>query len=111
MNVAIDYDGVISANYQHYFQLAFDFVRNGHKVFIITGANRERGKFIKNLYFPNNTLILRPKKFVSTHKNIGKWKKRMLIKYNINLWFDNEVKIYEKAGVDFSDLKTTIIRI
>jgi len=115
IRIALDYDGVVSANYQHYFQLASDFKRSGHQVYIITAAEHERGiQIIDNLSklcFPYSGAFIRDANFVSTHKNIGEWKKKTLINNKIDLWFDNEVKIYEQAGVDFSDIKTEIVRV
>ena len=114
-NLGLDYDGVISANFQHYFQLASDFTRNGWNVYVITAARAERVKDIITqlirLNFPAIQVVSRPKNFVSTTGRIGEWKKQQLIKYDIDLWFENDIKFYEQAGVDFSDVKTTIIRI
>lgn len=114
-NVAIDYDGVITANYAHYLQLAKDFEKSGHNVYVISAANKQRRKRVVDdlamMGFPCKQLIVRPDNFISTHENIGSFKKLWLLKLNIDLWFDNEVKIYEQAGVDFSDIKTAIVRI
>lgn len=117
MNVALDYDGVISANWDHYFQLAFDLVRSGHVVHIITAANPKRihevheflmAHFIKS---PNVVVHCRPLDFEPTQKNIGEWKKKVLKENNIDMWFDNEVKNYEREGVGFSDIKAAIVRV
>lgn len=114
-NVAFDYDGVITSNIQHYHQLASDFVRSGHEVTVITAANKNRlGDIVKTLLrtnFPSTQIVSRPKEFISTTYNIGAWKKEQLIKYKIDLWFENDVKFYELAGIDFSDLDTVIVRI
>lgn len=115
MNTALDYDGVITSNFQHYYQLASDFTRSGHAVYVITAANKKRVKDIITqlirLNFQCVQIISRPKDFISTTENIGRWKKAQLIKYDIDLWFENDVKFYEQAGVDFSDIKTHIVRI
>ncbi len=115
MRIAIDYDGVITANYAHYLQLARDFVKSGHEVYVITAANKKRQQDVISdlalIGFPCKQLIVRPNGFISTYENIGSFKKLWLLKLNIDLWFDNEVKIYKQAGVDFSDLKTAIVRV
>lgn len=112
MTIAFDYDGVITANISHYNQLASDFLRSGHGVIILTGASYERAKEIKkNLNFPHTLFIGRPKDFKSTPFNIGTWKKIQLLKNNVGLWFDNEIKIYEQAGVRFDDIETQLVRI
>ncbi len=115
MNIAIDYDGCITANYQHYFQLAKDFVKSGHKIYIITAAKQDRAFKISqellDLHFPYTLVSIRPSDFKSTYKNIGEYKKKLLKEFDIDLWFDNEVKIYEQAGINFADLKTAIIRV
>lgn len=115
MRIGLDWDGVITSNFSHYFQLASDFTRSGHEVYIITAANRLRtpdiqSKLVK-MDFPFLEIVERPIDFVSTTKNIGEWKKKILKKFDIDLWFENDVKFYEQAGVDFSDLKTAIVRI
>lgn len=112
MTIAFDYDGVITANIAHYNQLIFDFMRSGHDVIILTGASYKRAKHIqKTLMFPYTKFIGRPEDFISTPFNIGTWKKIQLMKNNVGLWFDNDVKQYEQAGVDFSDIETQIVRI
>jgi len=115
MSIAIDFDGVITSNFQHYFQLASDFTRSGHTVYVMTAANALRVPDIISqmirLCFPMKQLISRPKNFISTTENIGKWKKAQLIKFDIDLWWENDCKFYEQAGVDFSDIKTQIIRV
>ena len=115
MRIALDYDGVITANYAHYLQLAKDFVKSGHQVYILTAANKYRQKFIlQDLIIsgiPFNDVIFRPNNFKSNPEMIGSFKKLWLLKLDIDLWFDNDVKQYEQAGVDFSDLKTQIVRI
>jgi hypothetical protein len=112
MKIAFDFDGVITSNFTFYNQLMYHFIHSGHEVYIITGAKFERAQGIEliltNLY---TKFIHRPKDFVSTPFTIGTWKKIQLIKYDIDLWFENEVKQYEQAGVDFSDIKTAIVRI
>lgn len=115
MNVAFDYDGVITANWNHYHQLAFDLFRSGHSVHIITAAKRERADLITRkleaMCFSFNQVHKRPEVFESNPKNIALWKKQILIDNNIDLWFDNEIKIYEQAGVSFDDLGIEIVRI
>jgi len=115
MNLGIDYDGVITSNFQHYFQLASDFSRNGWKVYVITAANKNRVQDIItqliHMAFPIHEVISRPKDFISTTGRIGEWKKQQLVKYDIDLYFENDIKFYEQAGVDFSKVKTTIIRV
>lgn len=112
MNTAFDFDGVISANFALFEQLAYWLTLSGHKIFILTGAKDSRAQEIKKrLSISNSGFITRPKDFISTPFNIGTWKKIQLIKYDIDLWFENEVKQYEQAGVDFSDIKTQIVRI
>lgn len=110
--VALDYDGVITANISHYNQLASDLIRSGHEVIILTGASYSRAKRIQQtIQFPYTKFIGRPKNFKSTPFNIGTWKKIQLLKNNVGLWFDNSIKEYEQAGVDFSDIETQIVRI
>ena len=114
MRIGIDYDGVITANYAHYAQLVRDLIRSNHEVYVITAANYKRFKEVTNDLIRSGidcNLVGRPKDFISTPFNIGTWKKIQLLKYDIDLWFDNEVKQYEQAGVDFSDIKTQIVRI
>lgn len=115
MKVALDYDGVISANWSHYFQLAADLYKSGHIVHILTGAKKDRADSINrrllSMDFSFHQIHKRPENFISTPKNIGEWKKQILKQYNIDLWFDNEVKIYEQAGVSFNDLDLAIVRI
>lgn len=112
MIIAFDYDGVITANISHYNQLASDFIRSGHEVIIITGASYKRAKRIQEtLQFPYTRFIGRPKNFKSTPFNIGTWKKIQLLKNNVGLWFDNEIKVYEQAGVTFNDIETQLVRI
>lgn len=112
MIIAFDYDGVITANIAHYNQLIFDLMRSGHEVIILTGASYERSKHIqKTLMFPYTKFIGRPKNFKSTPFNIGTWKKIQLLKNNVGLWFDNEIKVYEQAGVRFDDIETQLVRI
>jgi hypothetical protein len=114
-NIALDYDGVITSNFQHYFQLASDFQRSRHTVYILTAANKNRVPDIISqlirLGFPSSQIISRPRNFISTTFNIGSWKKEQLKKYDIDLWFENDCKFYEQAGVDFSDIKTEIVRV
>ena len=115
MRVALDYDGVISANWSHYFQLAFDLLKSKHSVYIITAAKHNRAQEIQSILaaqgFHFSGIFTRPIDFISTYKNIGEWKKKIIQENAIDLWFDNEIKIYEQAGIDFSDLKTAIVRI
>lgn len=115
MRICLDYDGVITANIQHYAQLSRDFIKSGHSVYILTGANPKRVKEIENYLlnscFPFTRMITRPEELVSTPKNIGMWKKEQLEKWNVTLWFDNEVKIYEQAGISFKDIQVQIVRI
>jgi hypothetical protein len=113
--VAIDYDGVISANYQHYFQLSADFMRNGIAVYVLSAAKESRQENIleelDRLNFPCLEKIFRPVDFVSTPFNIGTWKKIKLIEYDIDLFFDNDIKQYEQSGVTFNDIETQLVRI
>ena len=115
MRIALDYDGVISANFVHYYQLASDMKKSNHPIYIITASNLYRAKGISydldRMHFPYDFFITRPVDFISSDKTIGEWKKEMLVKHDIDLWFDNEIKNYEQAGVDFSDVKTVIVRI
>jgi hypothetical protein len=113
--LVIDYDGTITANIEHYRQLAFSFFNSGHEVHIMTACNPIRKQeVLDNLNIWNikyNMVHFRPEELISSHKNMGTWKKSILKKLKADIFFDNEIKIYEQAGVDFSDLKTAIVRI
>lgn len=115
MNVAIDFDGTITANWSFYTQLISDLSNSYHTVYIITGANHNRVSkiytMLNDMKIKYDYFITRPEEFKSTPRNIGNWKKEQMRKYKIKIWWDNEIKQYEQAGVDFSDLKTAIVRV
>ncbi len=113
--LVLDYDGTITTNIEYYRQLAFNFYTSGHEVHIMTACNYNRRADIlaslKNMNIKYHMVHFRSKEFVSTIKNIGEWKLNMLKKIKATIFFDNEIKNYELADLDFSDLKTAVIRI
>jgi hypothetical protein len=112
---AIDFDGVISANWPHYTQLAEDLMKNHHIVYVVTACNWKRigevKKALERHGFPYTQLITRPAIFNSSLLNIGMWKQEQAIKYNFDIWFDNEFKDYKLAGVKFLKVKATMVQI
>lgn len=111
--VAFDYDGTISANFQHYVQLAHDLNKSGHEVHVISGCNPSRIidiiKKLDKIGFEYYHSHFRSDSFVSTPKNIGIWKQTILSEIKADLFFDNEIKNYEQEGITFDDF--AIVRI
>lgn len=114
MIAAIDFDGTITGNVSFYQQLMLMMLKSGWKVIVLTGCNPSRRKEVyKSLEFyriPYSITICRPKSVKTGPSGLGEWKKSVLESENVDIWFDNEVKNYEDAGVDFSKLKVKIIR-
>lgn len=115
MLVAIDYDGTITSNYNFYVQLTSMLIKSGHTVIILSGCNPSR---IKEIYIDlahngitYHKLISRPKHVISGPQSIGKWKRQMIEYLKVDVWFDNEIKNYQDAGVDYSDLPVNLVKV
>lgn len=81
---------------------------------ILSGCNPKRRESIKwdleRMSIPYDQLICREESVKTGPEGIGLWKKKILSEYTVSLWFDNEVKNYEDAGIDFGDLPVDIMR-
>lgn len=113
MKVALDYDQTITSNFAFYQQLIHMLHKSGHVVIVISGCKPERAKEVEwdmqrmNIYY--DFFFSRPANIGTGPLNIGLWKKFILNQHKIDLWFDNEVKNYQDAGVNFNDIETEII--
>lgn len=114
MVFAIDYDGTITSNISFYQQLCHMLNKSGHVIIILSGCKPQRADEVKydleQMGIKYHILITRPVDIKTGPEQIGKWKKEVLKENNVNIWFDNEVKNYEDAGVDFNDFDINIIR-
>lgn len=114
MNVVIDYDGTITGNYAFYIQLCSMLIKSGHTVTILTACKPSRRKDVyidlEKKGVPYHQLISRPKDVTTGPSSLGEWKKNMLESIRADVWFDNEIKNYEDAGVDFNTLSTQKVR-
>ncbi len=115
MTVFLDYDGTITSNYTFYVQLSSMLTRSGHVVIVLSGANYSREDEIKkelnNKGISYHKLITRPKNVSTGPKSIGAWKKAVLKSFNTAMWFDNEIKNYQDAGVNYSDLPVSLVKV
>lgn len=118
LRVAFDIDGVISTN-PHFFETLTYFLtkkNNENEVFILTARNPSRYddtvEELKRWNISYKELCFMPDDFARDFKTQGNWKKDTVSRLNIDLWFDNDFKWYEKeCGIDFSDLKCKRIEI
>lgn len=118
LRIALDIDGVITTN-PHFFETLTYFLtkkNNDNEVFIITGRNPNRFQETQNELerwnISYNELHFMPNELTRDFKTQANWKKDTVSRLNIDLWFDNDFKWYEKeCGIDFSDLKCRRIEI
>jgi len=115
---AFDVDGVITTNPDWFkvFTYWLKKKRNNNIVHIVTSRNPERTKeTIEELKMWNisyDYIHFMPKDFTRSPASQAKWKKDTILTLNIDLWFDNDFKWYEKmCGIDFSDLDCARIEI
>lgn len=114
MIVVIDYDGTITSNIAFYQQLTFMLNKSGHVIVILSGCKPERKDevkwYLEKMGIIYHEFITRPENIGTGPKSIGKWKKKYLKAIKADLWFDNEVKNYQDAGVEFRDTGVSIIK-
>jgi len=118
MKIALDIDGVISTNPQFFSLLTYFFTkkRNNHKVYVLTARNPSRYfetyHELKDWGIHSGDIIFMPADLTRDFTTQGNWKKDIVRDLEIDLWFDNDFKWYEKeCGIDFSDLKCQRIEI
>jgi len=116
--VALDIDGVIGTNPQFFGTLTNFLTKknNENEVFIITARNPSRyDETVNQLDKWNityNELHFMPDDFTRDATTQGNWKKDTVSRLNIDIWFDNDFKWYEKeCGIDFSEMKCRRILI
>lgn len=115
-----DIDGVINANPAAISWLTYHLLKdeNGHVIYILSwrdGSNEERkAQTIKelerfNIYY--DELIFAPRKFVNM-RQVAFWKISMVHKLGINVWLDDELKIYRRDyGINLEVLLPNVIKI
>lgn len=118
MKWAFDLDGVITTNPDFFKVLTYWLKkkRNENTVYILTARNpsrkKETIKELKSWNISYNDVLFMPKQLTRDFKTQGKWKKDIITVLNVDLWFDNDFKWYEReCGLDFSDLKCERIEI
>jgi hypothetical protein len=103
-NIAIDLDGVITANPDFFRWLTYHLSKNENrfKIFVITwrdGSNPERveqtKKDLELFGIRYDSLIMAPKKFGGL-KQAAYWKIATINENKINLWLDDEIKSYKR---------------
>ena len=118
-NWAIDIDGVITANPAALSWLTYHLLKNENRnnIFILSWRNgadeltkirtiEELKRF--NIYY--NQLILAPKRL--TIRGAAYWKIANIKKRHIDIWVDDELKIYKRDyGIDLDLLLPEVIKI
>jgi len=118
-NWAIDIDGVITANPAALSWLTYHLLKNENRnnIFILSWRNgadeltkirtiEELKRF--NIYY--NQLILAPKRL--TIRGAAYWKIANIKKLHIDIWVDDELKIYKRDyGIDLDLLLPEVIKI
>lgn len=120
MIIAIDIDGVITANPQAMSWLTYHFTKNfnGNKIVILSwrdGSDEKRKaetiaeleRF--NIYY--NELILAPKKFANL-RTAAFWKIAKIAEMKADIWFDDELKIFAREfHIDLDRLLPNVTKI
>lgn len=118
MKWCFDLDGCITTN-PDFFKLLTYFLKkkgNNNEVYILTARNPARlEETINELAkwgISYDQLHTMPVGYDRNYMGLGFWKKEKLKEIKPDIWFENEVKVYEKlCGVNFSDLDINIINI
>lgn len=115
-SLALDIDGVITANPDFFRFLSYLFKKNGWYVDIITSRNPKRKKEteeeLKKWDISYDTIHFMSTDLPRDYKTQGEWKVQKVNYLGSTLWIDNEFKVYEKVvGVDFSDCRAQRISI
>ena len=118
--IAIDLDGVISANPTAMSWLVYHLLKNENdiEVHIITWRNgadetryNETLEDLKRFGVQYTTLVMAPRKF-KTLRMAAFWKIAQVRKLGINIWFDDELKNYTRdLGIDVNRLLPDVLKI
>ncbi len=116
MRWALDLDGTITAN-PHFFQWwTYQLAKSGHEIVILTARNpgreKETEKELKKWDITYDQLCMMDEDMPRAYEAQGQWKLEMVVGGEIDVWVDNDFKIYEEVcGVDLSEYKGERIAI
>lgn len=101
---AIDMDGVITSNPDFFKWWTYQLHKNGHEIYIVSARNPKREQEtldeLKHWGITSDHLIMMTDQ-PRDHKSQAEWKVAAVKEYKIDIWLDNDFKIYEKVlGVD-----------
>ena len=116
MRWAFDVDGVITANPDFFRWWINQLRKNGQIIYILTARNPSRvaetGKELKELGIKYDGVCYMPEDSQRDYKTQAEWKKSVVKDLKIDIWVDNEFKVYKRCcGVSFSDVTATMIQI
>lgn len=117
--IAIDIDGVITANPPALSWLTYHLAKNENKfkIYILSwrdGSDELRKKEtideLKSFGIKYDELIMAPKRLGI--RAAAFWKIATLAKLEINIWLDDEIKIYERDfAIDLNRLLPNVVRV
>lgn len=115
-----DIDGVITANPQVLSWLSYHLTKNenNNRVYLLSWrdgsdeARREQTyRELESFNIIYDELILAPKRFTST-KQAAYWKIAKLRELKADIWFDDEIKIYQRDyGINLDKLLPDVIKV
>jgi hypothetical protein len=119
IKIAIDIDGVITANPPALSWITYHLSKNENNAYIYILSWRhdnqkrreETIKDLTNFGIFYNELIMCPRKLPNA-RVAAYWKIRKIKDLGINIWIDDEIKIYQRDyGIKVNDLLPEVIKI
>lgn len=117
---AIDIDGVITANPSAMSWLLWHLLKNenSNEVYLLSWRDgsdpvrvEETERDLTRFGIRYTKLLMAPKKF-STLRQSAFWKMGVVRKYKIDIWFDNDLKIFNRDfGINVDRLLPDVIKV